>query len=182
MKKITFFGSGVELEDNKNPTPEADSIAKVLAKNYSDLLFGGTDIGLMGLFARCCKENNMDVTCVVHKWFVDNHGELLFKEGSLVTTTDLAERKKVLCETDAIICYPGGIGTFDELFYLLARISHHEVEPIPILIYNFERFFAPLLLQIEHGIRTGIIKKEMMEYVHTFEHVDQLTEIMKQIK
>lgn len=182
MKKITFFGSGVELEKYGNNLPEINSVLASVSKKYDEVLFGGTNIGIMGKFATCAKENGLKISSILPKWFMDKYEELVFSRENLVLVDSLAERKKVLCQTDAVLCYPGGVGTLDELFDLLARISLEEIEPIPIIIYNFERFYSPILLQIESGIRTGIIKKEVMDNIHTFEQVDQLDKILGKLE
>ena len=182
MKKITFIGSGIEMEKYKNEIPEINSVVKAISKKYEEVLFGGTKIGLMGKFAKSAKENNLKVMSVVPKWFADKHKDLLFSGDELVLTKDLAERKKILEKTDTVLCYPGGVGSIDELFNLIARISLGEIKEIPIIIYNFERFYSPIILQIELGIKTGMIKKEVMNFIYTFEHIDELERILEIIK
>lgn len=182
MKKITFFGSGVEIEKHKNEMPEIDSVVRLISKYYNKLLFGGTNIGIMGIFAKSAKKNDFQITSVVPKWFAEKNKNLIFRGDKLVLTSTLAERKKVLTNTDAVLIYSGGVGTLDELFDLIARISLQETKPIPMIIYNFERFYSPILLQIEYGIKTGIIKKEIMGFIYTFEQVDQLEVILEKIK
>ncbi len=182
MKKITFFGSGIEIENYGAKTPEMKSMVRLVSKYYNEVLFGGTNIGIMGEFARTAKENNLKVTSVIPRWFAKKHKKLLFQGDKIVLVRSLAERKKILTHTDAVLCYPGGIGTLDELFDLMARILLDEIKPMPIIIYNFERFYSPLLLQIEYGIKIGIIKKKVMSFVYTFESVDQLERILEGIK
>lgn len=174
MKEITFFGSGVEQEDTTIPVPEVASVITALSKNYDKLRFGGTNVGLMGLFAKEARTQGFSVTGVVPGWLSERYQELILDSDETLYVEDLDERKKMLFDTDAVICYPGGIGTMDELMALLAQIALEEIEPIPIYLYNDEGFFAPLLLQIEFGIKTGLIKKDIIDIIHVFERVDQL--------
>src|SRR6056297_1863598 len=118
MKKITFFGSGTE--DFQGEKPEIDSVVSTISQEYDELLFGGTNIGLMGKFATSAKENNMKVTSVVPEWFAEKHSDLMFPGDKKILAHDLAERKKYLEDTNAILCYPGGIGSLDEIFNILA--------------------------------------------------------------
>jgi len=182
MKKITFFGSGIELENYKCEMPEIDSIARLISKYYNHLLYGGTNIGIMGKFSTSAKKNGMKITCILPRWFFEKNKEYVFKGDEIILTNDLSERKDKLEKTNCLICYPGGVGTFDEIFNLIAKISLGEVKTIPIILYNFERFYSPILLQIECGIKTGLIKKEIWEFIYTFEHVDQLKKILESIK
>ncbi|MGY4884351.1 MAG: LOG family protein [Nanobdellota archaeon] len=182
MKKLTFVGSGVEIEKYKNELPEVDSVVKVISKYYKDIMFGGTNRGLMGKFSESAKKNKLNVISVIPKWFTEKYPDYLFKGDKIILTENLAERKKILEDTDAMLCYPGGVGTFDELFNIIARISLGEIKPVPVLIYNFERFYSPLLLQMEFGVKTGVIRKDVMDFIYTFETVDQLEEILEKIR
>lgn len=181
MKKITFFGSGVELEKYNLNLPEIDSIVKILSKKYDVVLFGGTNIGIMSKFVKSAKKEKLKITSIVPAWFAKKHKNLIYKGDNLLLAKSLAERKQLLVNSDTILVYPGGIGTYDEVFDLIARISLGEINPIPIIIYNFERFYSPILLQIEFGIKVGVIKKEIMDFIYTFEHVDQFEKIINEI-
>ncbi|HTY11493.1 MAG TPA: LOG family protein [Bacteroidota bacterium] len=179
MKTITFFGSGREKENITIPAPEINSVVALVSRYYRRVLFGGTNIGFMGEFAESCVSHNMEVESVLPGWFIEKHPELIFKKAKEVIVDSLSERKRYLSNTDAVLCYPGGVGTLDELFDIIARISLGEIAVVPIFLYNHERFYSPLLLQIEYGVKTGIIKVETQSFIHTFEHVDQLEVLLK---
>lgn len=179
MKKITFFGSGVELKNINISKPEMSRIVEIISVHYDKILYGGTNIGLMGEFAKEAKNKGLKIKSVVTDWLSEEHNELIFSSDEINVAKDLSERKEILTKTDAVLIYPGGIGTMDELFDLITKISFKEIEPIPIIIYNFERYYSPLLLQIEYGIKVGTIKKEIMDILHTFEHPKQLKEILE---
>ena len=182
MKKLTFVGSGVETEKYKNGIPEIDSVVKLISKYYTDVLYGGTNAGLMGKFSERAKRHKLKVTSVVPKWFAEKHKELISQGDKLILTENLAERKKILEDTDTMLCYPGGVGTLDELFNIIARISLGEMKPVPVIIYNFERFYSPMILQLEFGVKTGAIRKDVMDFIYTFESIDKLQEILEKIK
>lgn len=182
MNRITFFGSGVEREDVRSDMPEVDPVVRLLADHYDEFRFGGTNVGLVGRVGTAAKDHGLDVIPILPRWLAEEHEEIVFDSDSTVLTDDLATRRLKLSDTDAIICYPGGVGTFDELFEVLARISLNEIESIPVLVYNYERFYSPILLQIEHGIKTGTIKEHVQECIYTFEQVQTLREILQELE
>lgn len=181
MKKITFFGSGIESADVKIRGIEVDSVVFLVSKKFDMLKFGGTNEGLMGQFSKSADNAKMKIECILPKYISDNYPKIIYEGGEKKIVETMADRKKELTNTDAILCYPGGIGTFDELFDTLVKISFGEIKPIPIIIYNFERLFSPLLLQIELCINKGLIKKNVLDNLYTFEHVDQLSDILNKI-
>jgi predicted Rossmann-fold nucleotide-binding protein len=100
----------------------------------------------------------------------------------------LAERKHVMFDdVDAVLCYPGGIGTWDELFDLLARRSIdeqvHQLPPCPpIYLYDWEQFYAPLLLQLEVALEAGLIHPEAVAMMHSFGSAEELSRILGELR
>jgi len=136
----------------------------------------------MNFFAEQCRTQGMEIESVIPVWFAEKYPNIVCnKSDTQILVDSLSKRKLRLMETDAIICYPGGVGTFDEMFDVLARISLGELKQTPMFIYNFERFYSPLLLQMEYGIKTKYIKEAALESVYTFEHSNQLRSVLKNL-
>jgi uncharacterized protein (TIGR00730 family) len=172
--RICFIGSGIEREETRLDGIEVDAVARVIRSRFDELVFGGSNVGLMADFADAFRGAGGTVVSVAPRWLED-HG-LLYTGGELVICDDLAERKRIMFdEVDAVLCYPGGVGTWDELFDLIAR---HAVTPgqecPPIYLYNWEKFFAPILLQVEVAVEMGLVHEHAVTSVHPFESVDSL--------
>jgi len=55
------------------------------------------------------------------------------------------DRKTLLFfSAEAYIYFPGGFGTFDELFSLISSIQTHKVEPAPVILFGVE-FWKPIV-------------------------------------
>ena len=70
----------------------------------------------------------------------------------------------------ALVCFPGGFGTLDELFEVLTLIQTGKSRPRPILLFGRE--FWTQLLNIEYLIETGMISpgdEKRFHYVETAE-------------
>jgi uncharacterized protein (TIGR00730 family) len=180
--KLCFIGSGIEREATDVRDIEITSIARVLRARYDTLVFGGSRVGLMGAFGTAFSNCGGRVVSVLPPW-LEREG-LGFPADETVRCSDLAERKRLMFEdADGVLCYPGGIGTWDELFDLLARSAVDQTAASKstcpsIYVYNWEKFYAPLLLQIETAVEIGLIHPRSVARVRPFESADSLAELI----
>lgn len=180
--KICFIGSGMERELTRLDGIDIHPIARVVRDHFDTLVFGGSSEGLMAAFASAFQSLDGKVVSVVPRWLAGI--DQVYKGCDPVYCEDLAERKKLMFgDVDAVLCYPGGIGTWDELFDLLARraidAEVHEMPPCPpVFLYNWEKYYAPLLIQIEIAVETGLIAPDAVSMIRPFETADTLAELM----
>ncbi len=180
--KFCFIGSGIERETTTLPNIEIGAMARVMREQFDTLVFGGSKVGLMGAFASAFMGYGGHVISILPQWLED-HG-LAFSGGEIIRCEELAERKRLMFDAvDAVMCYPGGIGTWDELFDLLTR---HAVDSAvsttsncpPIYLYNWDKFYAPLLLQVETAMEAGLIHPYAVSMLRPFESAEHLTALI----
>jgi len=181
--KVCFIGSGIERETTQLNGIEIQAIAQIVRSHFDTLVFGGSSEGLMEAFASAFVACGGNVISVVPQWL--EQIDQVFKGGEIVTCRDLAERKKLMFkEVDAVLCYPGGLGTWDELFDLLARravesaVASTPPYP-PVYLYNWEKYYAPLLLQLETALEVGLVHPSALAMFHPFESAEALAEILR---
>lgn len=94
----------------------ARQTAGALADRGLNLVYGGGNIGLMGVLADAALERGVHVTGVIPRSMVQT--ELAHRRISrLIVVETMHERKAIMAqESDAILTLPGGVGTLDELF------------------------------------------------------------------
>ena len=174
--KICFIGSGIEREETRVEGIEVQSIARVVRIHFDTLVFGGSSVGLMQAFASAFASLGGKVISIVPRW-LEREG-LVYQGSEPIYCNNLAERKHLMFEeTDAVLCYPGGVGTWDELFDLLARRAvEAELFCPPIYLYNWEKYYAPLMLQMETAVEAGLLLPQIFARVHNFETPDALEE------
>jgi uncharacterized protein (TIGR00730 family) len=177
--RLCFIGSGIEREATRLDGIEVEAVARVTAARFDTLVFGGSSVGIMEAFARAFAGCGGRIVSVVPRW-LEAEG-LVYKGCEPTWCKDLAERKHLMFDgIDAVLCYPGGLGTWDELFDLLARkaVDGDGTCP-PIYLYNWEKYYAPLLLQIETALELGLIHAGRVDAIRPFESVDELAGLLR---
>jgi uncharacterized protein (TIGR00730 family) len=132
-----------------------------LARRRLGLVYGGGDIGVMGVLARAALEGGGEVTGVIPRKLYElvDHVELT----RLVVAADMHERKARMYDSaDAFIALPGGIGTLDELFetWTWRGIGYHDK---PVGVLEVAGYFAPLLAFLGSMADEGFLAREQLE-------------------
>jgi hypothetical protein len=105
---------------NSGEKPEyaiaARALGQAIAKKNWTVVYGGANVGLMGMVANAALESGGDVIGVIPNFMMQKEvGHQNLTELHVVST--MHERKAKMAElSDAFIALPGGIGTLEELF------------------------------------------------------------------
>ncbi len=94
-----------------------------------------------------------------------------------------------LYQARAIVVFPGGFGTFDELFEALTLVQTRKLENVNIPILLYDRKFWKDLVNFDKLIDYGLISPGDMNLIYFFDSVEQgmdylrpkLKEVMKNI-
>ena len=129
----------------------ATKLGKVLAKRKINLVYGGTNKGLMGVLANSAIEKGAHVTGVITERLKAKnqvHPNLSMIE----TYPTMQSRKTRMIElADACIMMPGGIGTLEEFMEVWTLNQLGETSK-PLGILNVNNYFENLIAFIEHII------------------------------
>jgi len=71
----------------------------------------------------------------------------------------------------ALVCFPGGFGTLDELFETMTLIQTGKSRPRPILLFG--RAFWEKLIDIQHLVDTGMISAGDVRLFHFVETAEE---------
>lgn len=82
-----------------------------------------------------------------------------------------------LMRAKAVAVFPGGFGTFDELFELLTLVQTGKVAPLPILIYG--RDFWNRVVNFEALAEEGVISPADLKLFHFVETAEEGWDIVK---
>ena len=72
---------------------------------------------------------------------------------------------------EAMVVFPGGYGTFDELFEMLTLVQTGKAKPMPFVLFGRE--FWNEVVNFEALARRGVISREDFENIHFADTVDE---------
>ena len=161
LKRICVF-----CGSNKGARAEyvlaAQAMGRALVKRNIGLVYGGGNVGLMGVIADAMLAEGGEVIGVIPQGLVAREvAHQSLTEQRIVNT--MHERKALMAElSDGFIAMPGGMGTFDELCEILTwgQLGIHSK---PCGILNVSGYFAPLLAMFNHSVAEGFLKTEDRE-------------------
>ncbi len=151
----------------------AKLLGQKIANNNFRLVYGGGNIGLMGVLAESCHQNGGEILGVIpHKLSEKEQGKQnIF---NYIITEDMHERKKVMyMNSDIIIALPGGIGTLEELFEMITwkQLGFHCK---PIYLLNVLEYWNLFINNLYHMIKIGFLEKDSINYFKVCETVDEI--------
>jgi uncharacterized protein (TIGR00730 family) len=136
----------------------ARALAKAMVARDICLVYGGADIGIMGLLADAVLECGGRAVGVIPESLVRK--EIVHKGlTELHVTKSMHERKSMMADlSDAFIAMPGGLGTLEEIFEILtwAQLGFHSK---PCGLLNVEGYFDSLSAFLDHSVKERFVKQ-----------------------
>lgn len=142
----------------------AKNLGALLASQGRQLIYGGGNVGLMGVVADACMAAGGQVTGVIPTSLVGREVAGVPVEHAGITRLEIVDsmhaRKARMAElADGFIALPGGFGTFEELFEMLtwAQLGFHRK---PIGLLDVGDYYAPLLDLCDRAVAEGFLRPE----------------------
>jgi uncharacterized protein (TIGR00730 family) len=180
MKRIAVY-----CGSNKGIHPEyaeaAEQLGALIAREKIELVYGGGCVGLMGRVADAALKNGGHVIGVIPE-------KLVIKEvvhehlPDLRVVKTMHERKALMAElSDGFIALPGGYGTFEEFFEVLAwsQLGWHQK---PFGLLNINGFYSHLIAFLDHTEREGFIRPQHRELVLVESSVEKILERLRRFQ
>ena len=156
----------------------AEELGLWAAKNAHSIVFGGHDAGLMHAVSKAAHEAGGQVIGVVPR-VIERMGKLSPYLDVHIPTEDLTDRKQLMMDqSDAFIVLPGGIGTLDELFTVMAAATlnyHHK----PVMLYNINGFWDSLIACLDDLHKRGVTRKQWRTYIKVVTSLDELQQLLE---
>ncbi|MEZ5419695.1 MAG: TIGR00730 family Rossman fold protein [Vicinamibacterales bacterium] len=137
----------------------ARAFGRALVAGGHTLVYGGGNVGLMGVVADATLAAGGEVTGVIPHALMAReigHGGVTH----LHVVDSMHERKALMADlSDAFVALPGGVGTFEELFEAITwtQLGLHRK---PCGVLNVGGFYDGLLAFLDHAWTEGFIKPE----------------------
>jgi uncharacterized protein (TIGR00730 family) len=155
----------------------ADSVGRALAKYNITLVYGGGSLGLMGGVADGALASGGKVVGVITKLLHSRevaHRNLT----ELRVVESMHDRKRMMADlSGGFIVLPGGFGTLDELFEIIAWSQlgiHHK----PIGLVNTDGYYDQMLDFLDHSAREGFLRLDHRKQLFASADPTELVERM----
>lgn len=137
-------------------TEAARALGSLFVRRNIAMVYGGAVNGLMGVIADTMMREGGTVIGVIPTLIAER--ELAHKGISqLHVVSSMSERKTKMLElSDAFITLPGGVGTMDEMFEVLA-FTHLGVNERKVGVLNIRGFYDDMLKFVDHSVAEGFV-------------------------
>ena len=150
-------------------------VGEVLARRGLELVYGGGNVGLMGIVADAAIAAGGKVVGVIPQSLVDR--ELAHRGITDLRIVDsMHVRKAMMADlSDAFIALPGGYGTLEELCEILtwAQLGLHQK---PFGLLNVQKFYDGFIAHIDHAVNMKFIRPQHRELLMTSDTIEGLLE------
>lgn len=140
----------------------ARTLAMAMVNSNSTLVYGGGNIGLMGVIADEVLSLGGKAIGVIPDFLMQKE---LGHQGltQLEVVSSMHERKKRMADlSDAFVALPGGWGTLDELAEILTWKQLGLISQ-PIGLLNIHSFFDHLYAQMEKMVEGGFLQNQHLD-------------------
>jgi len=159
---------------------EASTFGRWIAAQRWRLVYGGGNVGLMGELARAALQGGGEVLGIIPE-------SLMLREvglegiSRLEVVSDMSVRKqRLIDEGDVFVVLPGGLGTLDEFFEVatLLQLGYHHK---PIILFNRDGFWSPMLGMVRTLIRQGFVAQRECDAWHIVNELEALKALCLQM-
>ena len=158
MKAIAVY-CGANSGASSRYAQAACALARALVERNIALVYGGGNVGLMGVIADEVLRLGGEATGVIPRQLVERelaHAGLT----RLFVVKDMHERKAMMADlSDGFIAMPGGMGTLEELFEMLTW-SQLGIHAKPVGVLNVDGYYDLLVGFIDHAQREAFIRPQ----------------------
>ena len=137
----------------------ARQLGRCLAGQGIRLVYGGGNVGLMGVLASQALACGGEVVGVIPQ-SLKNREIAHIGLSELIVVQDMHERKQTMADlADGFIAMPGAAGTLEEIFeaWTWAQLGYHTK---PCAFFNLDGYFDTLLTFVDQMVSSGFMAEE----------------------
>lgn len=150
----------------------AEEMGRCLAEKSHTLVYGGGNVGLMGVLARAVHKHGGRVIGVIPEALKAREGIAYEVADELIITATMQERKATIFNrAEAFIVLPGGFGTLEEFMEVLTlkQLSYHNKA---IAIVNTDGFYDRLFELFDHFYESRFAHERYRDLYHSASDAD----------
>jgi hypothetical protein len=178
MKRICVF-CGSSCGSRPEYRAATEELGTGLARRNIGLVYGGGNVGLMGVLADAVLRAGGEAAGVIPENLMAReigHGGLT----KLHVVRSMHERKALMADlSDAFVALPGGFGTLEE-FCEIATWAQLGLHAKPCGILNVMGYYSPLLAMFDHAVGERFLKPENRGLVLARESPSELLQALEE--
>jgi uncharacterized protein (TIGR00730 family) len=177
MKAVCVF-CGSNPGNHPDYATAAKALGEAIARRGATLVYGGAEVGLMGITADAALGAGGEVIGIIPQALMDK--EIGHKGLTrLEAVGSMHERKARMAElSDGFVNLPGGTGTLEEMFevWTWGQLGFHKK---PIGVLNVRGFYNPLMTFLDHQRDEGFVKPGLRDTLLSANEPDALLDAME---
>jgi hypothetical protein len=140
----------------------AEALGEGLGARGMKLVFGGGNVGLMGITAGAALAAGAHVTGIIPDFLRQREVEFPGLSELIVTDSMHTRKRRLFALADAFIVMPGGLGTFDETIEIMTwkQLGQHNK---PIIFADILGWAQPFIAMVKQTIERGFARENVRE-------------------
>lgn len=178
MKSVAVFCAASETIDPVY-SAAATEVGNMLGRTGATLVYGGARFGLMEATAQAAKASGATVVGVVPQ-ILEERDRVSTLIDEKINCRNLSDRKDIMLErSDILVALPGGVGTLDEIFHVLAAamIGYHSKR---VVLYNVNGFWDSLMELLGSSKEKGFVRCDLERHLVVADSIDELEKYIQE--
>lgn len=178
MKSVAVFCAASETIDPVY-SAAATEVGNMLGRTGATLVYGGARFGLMEATAQAAKASGAKVVGVVPQ-ILEERDRVSTLIDEKINCRNLSDRKDIMLErSDILVALPGGVGTLDEIFHVLAAamIGYHSKR---VVLYNVNGFWDSLMELLGSSKEKGFVRCDLERHLVVADSIDELEKYIQE--
>ncbi len=159
----------------------ATQLGAGLAAKRMNLVFGGGNVGLMGITAAAALAGGAHVTGIIPDFLRQREVEFPGLSELIVTDSMHTRKRRLFALGDAFVVMPGGLGTFDETIEILTwkQLGQHDK---PIILVDLLGWAQPFIAMVDAVIERGFARPSARKLFEVQDSVDSTLARLEEIR
>ena len=174
--KICIFCSANQQIDPEFFTM-TEELGRWAAEKGHTIVYGGVNCGLMESVAKATKEAGGHTIGVI-PIIVEKNGRTSDHVDVEIPVDNLSDRKQLMMDqSDVFIALPGGLGTLDEIFTVVASatIGYHSKT---VILYNMKGFWDSFVQLLDDLQAKGMVRGDWRQYIKTADSIEEISRLL----
>ncbi len=157
-----------------------EKVGRWAGENGHTIVFGGCNMGLMECVAKAAHEAG-SMTIGVVPMIIERGGRASDYMDVTIPCDNLNDRKSIMMDqSDVFVALPGGIGTLDEVFTVVASatIGYHKKQ---VILFNIKGFWDSLISLLDDLSQKGMVRGDWHKHIIIVSEMAELTAFLDEI-